>query len=194
MKKLNNYAEAKTFTAKEVLPVGGYVCKILDAKVQENTWGDKLIVSFDIEEGEQKGFYAKNYKSQTEEDKKWKGNYRISVPTDDGSEEDNKKMSAFKSFIKRIEDSNNGYHWDWDELKLKGKLIGIVFNDKEWEYNGRTGFFTNPLFTETIENIREGKFKVPEPTYLKKKTGSAQVGSDGFMAIPDSSDEELPFN
>lgn len=37
---------------------------------KENDWGDVIILSFDIEEGEFKGFFARNYKEQTGEDKK----------------------------------------------------------------------------------------------------------------------------
>ena len=191
MKKLNNYDGAKVFTVKEKLPVGGYVCKILSVEIQENTWGEKMIISFDIEEGEQKGFYARNYKEQDTEDKKWKGNYRVSVPCDDGSEKDNRIMSMFKAFIQKVEDSNNGYHWDWDESKLKGKLVGIIFNEKEWEFNGRTGFFTNPRFTATVQDIRDGNFKIPDIQYLNGQSETPQ-GGDGFANVSDN--EELPFN
>jgi hypothetical protein len=196
MKKFKNYETAKAYVPQEKLPVGGYICKILNAEIQSTNYGDKLVISFDIAEGEHKDFYAANYKAQDAEDKKWKGNYRVSVPADDGSEDDNKVMGRFKTFIQRIEDSNSGYHWDWDEKKLKGKLIGIIFNEKEYNFEGRTGFFTNPIYTTTIEEIREGKFKIPAPTYLKQNSSSnagASQGSDGFMNIPDGFGEELPF-
>lgn len=196
MKKFTNYGNAKTFTPQEKLPIGGYVCKILNAEIQSNSWGDKLVISFDITEGDQKDFYAKNYKAQDSEDKKWKGNYRLSVPKDDNSEEDNKVMGRFKTFIQRVEDSNPGYHWDWDESKLKGKLIGIIFNEKEYSFDGRTGFFTNPIYTATVNEIHDGKFKIPAPTYLKNNgsNNSETSQGDGFMNIPDGLDEELPFN
>lgn len=196
MKKFKNYESAKTYVPQEKLLIGGYICKILNAEIQENTWGDKLVISFDIAEGDQKDFYAKNYKAQDGEDKKWKGNYRVSIPKDDNSEEDNKVMGRFKTFVQRIEDSNPNYHWDWDEKKLKGKLIGIIFNEKEYSFEGRNGFFTNPIYTATVEEIKEGKFKVPAPTYLKQgSTANTETSQgDGFMNIPDGFGEELPFN
>lgn len=198
MKKLNGYAAAQTYSDQERLPVGGYVLKILDVKYQENDWGDVIILSFDIEEGEHKGFYAANYKAQTQEDKKWKGTYRLRVPKDDGTEQDNWTMRRFKTVISNFEDSNQGYHWNWDEQTLKGKLIGALFNNKEYRFNGREGFFTNCHSLVTVEKIRSGEFKIPADTLLRDKPNSnnlagAATDSDGFMNIPDGIDEDLPF-
>lgn len=199
MKRLNGYEEAKVYSEQERLPVGGYIIKILDVKYQENDWGDVIVLSFDINEGEHKGFYAANYKAQTQEDKRWKGTYRLRVPKDDGSEQDNWAMRKFKTVISNFEESNPGFRWGWDEQKLKGKIIGALFNNKEYRFNGREGFFTNCHSLVTAETIRSGKFKIPEDTLLKNQhnngnqTGST-TDSDGFMNIPDGIDEELPFN
>ena len=198
MKKLNGYEAAQTYSDQERLPVGGYVLKILDVKYQENSWGDVIILSFDIEEGEHKGFYAANYRAQTQEDKKWKGTYRLRVPKDDGSEQDNWTMRRFKTVISNFEESNQGYHWNWDEQTLKGKLIGALFNNKEYSFNGREGFFTNCHSLVTVEKIRSGKFEIPADTLLKdkpapKNMAGATPDADGFMNIPDGIDEDLPF-
>lgn len=195
MKPLKGYEKAQAYTEQERLPVGGYVLKILDVKEQVNDWGNVLIISFDIEEGEHKGFFAANYKAQTGEDKKWKGTYRLRVPKDDGSEQDEWTMRRFKTVITAFEDSNSGYHWNWDEQTLKGKIIGALFNNKEYEFNGRHGFFTNCHSLIAVEKIRTGKFTVPEDTLLKNNAGATQrkLDADGFMNIPDGIDEELPF-
>lgn len=194
MKQLNGYANAQAYTDSERLPVGGYVLKILDVKYQSNDWGDVIVLSFDVEEGEQKGFFAANYKAQTGEDKKWKGTYRLRVPKDDGSEQDNWTMRRFKTIITAFEETNGNYHWNWDEQTLKGKVIGALFNNKEYEYNGRRGFFTNCHSLVTAEKIRSGKFEVPADTLLKNGGNSSVPNPDGFMNIPDGIDEELPFN
>ena len=198
MKKLNGYEKAQAYSDTERLPVGGYVLKIMDVKYQENDWGDVILLSFDIAEGEHKDFFAANYKSQTGEDKKWKGTYRLRVPKDDGSEQDNWTMRRFKTVLGALEDSNSGYHWNWDEQTIKGKLIGALFNNKEYEFNGRHGFFTNCHSLVTVEKIRSGKFEIPADTLLKRNNqqsnGYGNPDSDGFMNIPDGVDEELPFN
>ena len=198
MKKLNGYEAAQVYSEQERLPAGGYVLKILDVKYQENNWGDVILLSFDIAEGEYKDFYAANYRAQNQEDKKWKGAYRLRVPKDDGSEQDSWTMRRFKTVISNFEESNSGYHWNWDEQTLKGKAIGALFNNKEYEFGCRHGFFTNCHSLVTAEKIRSGKFKIPADTLLKEKedngypTGSTPAG-DGFMNIPDGIDEELPF-
>lgn len=200
MKKLNGYEKAQAYSETERLPVGGYVLKILEVKEVDNSdkgWNDQLIFSFDIAEGDQKDFFAANYKAQTGEDRKWKGVYRLRKPKDDGTEQDGWTMRRFKTVMNALEDSNNGYHFDWDEKKMKGLLIGGLFNNKEYDYNGRQGFFTNCHSLVTVEKIRSGNFKIPADTLLKNGSmGSISDGggSDGFMNIPYGIDEELPFN
>lgn len=202
MKKLNGYESAKAYSDQERLPVGGYILKILNVEFQSNSWGDVIVLSFDIADGEQKDFFAANYRAQTGEDKKWKGTYRLRVPKDDGTEQDKWTMRRFKTVIMAFEESNAGYHWNWDEQTLKGKLIGALFNNKEYEFNGRHGFFTNCHSLVTVEKIKTGKFEVPADTMLKpgaKQGGSGVpdggINGDGFLPIPDDvADEDLPFN
>ena len=74
-------------------------------------------------------------------------------------------------------------------------MIGALFNNKEYDFDGRHGFYTNCHSLVKAEKIRSGKFEVPADTLLKAQNGSrssALVG-DGFMNIPDGIDEELPF-
>lgn len=195
MKPLRGYEQAKVYSENERLPIGGYILKILDVKMQENDWGNVIILSFDIAEGEQKDFFRENYKAQTGEDKKWKGTYRLRVPKDDGTDQDEWTMRRFKTVITNFEESNPGYHWDWDELKLKGKMIGALFNNKEYEFNGRHGFFTNCHSLVTVEKIKSGKFEIPADTLLKGSSAAAMPtpDADGFANIPDGLDEDLPF-
>lgn len=199
MKPLNGYANARAYAETERLPIGGYILKILDVKFQSFDWGSIILLSFDITEGEQKDFFKKNYKAQSDEDKKWKGIYRLRVPKDDGTEQDNWTMRRFKTVITAFEESNPGYHWNWDENTLKGKTIGALFNNKEYEFNGRHGFFTNCHSLLAAERIRSGKFSIPDDTLLKKTSGpndpyTNPIGN-GFMIIPDGVDDEgLPFN
>lgn len=98
-------------------------------------------------------------------------------------------MRSLKSMVEAFEDSNQGYHWAWDENTLKDKLVGGIFNDKEWEMNGRTGFFTNCHHLTSVENIRTGNFKVPDATLLKTK---GEPADNNWMNV-DGDQEELPF-
>lgn len=194
-RKIYNEVEAQSYGERKNLEPGGYVCKILDVEVKElRTGNEALVLQFDIAEGDFKGHYKDRYDNRFSEDENWKGNYWVFVPSDDGTERDSWTASKFKGIMQDIEDSNSGFHWDWDERKLIGKYIGILFNEKEWEFNGNTGFFTNPKYTTTVAQIREGNFKIPATEYLDNKKSSNNDKSDigdGLTIIPD--DEDLPF-
>lgn len=195
MQQFNGFNRNDIYKDVERLPVGGYILKVMDAKEMISEWGNSLVISFDIAEGEYKDFFAINYKSQPGEDKKWKGVYRLRVPKDDGSEQDGWTKRRFNTVIVNFEESNPKFHWDWDERKLKGKMIGALFNNKEYDFNGRRGFFTNCHSLVAAERIRSGKFTIPEDTILKGNSAAPQPkpDADGFVNIPDGIDEELPF-
>lgn len=195
MKPLNNYDSIQAYSEREKLPAGGYILKIMDVKYQEGDSGksDIIILSFDIAEGEYKDFFRKDYNNNTNEDKKWRGTYRIWVPNDDGSEADNRTMRRFKTIISDFETSNPGYHWDWNEQSLKGKLIGGIFNNKEYDFNGRHGFFTNCYGLTTVDKIHNNTFKMPGDTLLKNGSGSSGQGDSDWINVPVGEDDGLPF-
>ena len=58
MIKSYNGFKAERTAAKETLPAGGYVAKIMDASVIKYDWGEVLKIDFDIAEGEYKGFFT----------------------------------------------------------------------------------------------------------------------------------------
>lgn len=198
MRPFNNYETTQTISARAQLPVGAYICRILKAeeKVYNSSKGEwhKLEISFDISEGEHKDFYANDYKAQTGEDKKWKGVMRMNIPTDDGSEADGWAKRSFKTNILAVEDSNSGYHWDWNEAQLKGKAVGIVFRSEEWEYNGKRGWRTAPFKMVPAADVKSGNIKIPDPKPLNNKASQTSAASaadlSDFIEVASS---ELPF-
>lgn len=191
MKKfVQSYENAQAYAEVEKLPVGAYKIKIENVRYEDNSakgWNDKLVLAFDIVEGEQKGFFRRNFESQPVEDKKWKGTYRLNVPMDDGSEADSYCMRRFKTVMTNFEKSNSGYHWDWNESSLKGKVIGAIFNEKEYDFNGRHGFFTNCYSLIATDEIANAK--IPGPTMLK----NSSPATSGNIPSSESEDEEIPF-
>ena len=173
------------------LPAGGYVAKIMNAEVKEYDWGEKLVISFDIAEGKYKDFFATQYRENTNEDKKWKGNFRLTVPQESNQYFDSQKRT-FGNCLACIEESNSGYHWDWDEAKLKGKMVGVLFRNYEYDVNGRQGWSTECGTFVSVDDIRNGKFKMPKDKPLKNKPAETKPSSVGFEAIDDLDD--LPFN
>ena len=189
IKKYNGFA-AEVTRAAEHLPAGAYVCKIIKAETQDYSWGQRLNVSIDIIEGEYKDFYANNYRNQQNEDKKWKGVLRLNVPNDDGSDKDEWTKRSFNNFTGVLEDANPGYKFDWDETKLKGKTVGVLFRNKEWEFNGRSGWATEAFSTALVGDIRDGKdFKIKDKPLTAKNMNS----STNWASEDNSSSDELPF-
>ena len=179
----------RSVSGSDPLPVGGYVANIMNAEVKEYSWGDVLVVSFDIAEGEYKDFFANQYKANTNEDKKWKGNFRINVPQEGNQWFDSQKRT-FGNAIACIEESNSSYHWDWDEAKLKGKLVGVLFRNFEWEVNGNTGWSTECGTFVSVDDIRNGNFRQMKDRPLKNKPVEVKPVTN-FEEI---FDEDLPFN
>ena len=196
IKKFGDYEQTKGDSdGGEQLPRGGYVCKIIGAKVQENEYGQSIKIAFDIAEGEHKDYFQKKYDANTNEDKKWPGTFLLNVPADDGTDRDKWSKRKFRTFTDALEDSNAGYHFDWDEGKFKNKLVGFVFNYREWKApDGRYVMSPNVAKTTSVDKIRKGSFKVPEDKLQKKSFDSpGQTGTGDFNIIPEGVDEEIPF-
>lgn len=189
MKSFNGF-EAKQSGGREILPAGGYVAKILEAKEVSYEWGSVIQISFDVAEGPHKDFFAADYKQQDKEDRKWRGTFRLRLPKDDGTEQDDWTKRSFGNAVWAIEASNVGYHFDWDENKFVGKLVGVLFRNKEWEYNGKTGWTTEACSLTSTENIRNGKYKMPKD---KPLAAASSTSAFGFTAAPADPDDDLPF-
>ena len=188
IKKYNDFKAEKSGSPREILPAGGYVGKIISAKVESYDWGDVLVLAYDITEGEYANFFKRDFDNNTNEDKKWRGTFRLNIPTDSNDQRNDWRKRSFNNFVACLEDSNSGYHWDWDETKIKGKMLGILVRDREWEMNGNTGWTTEACNAATVDAIREGKFRTPKPYALRnKETAPAQTAA----AVEDDSD--LPF-
>ena len=191
MKAFNGLEIKKSVSANEPLPAGGYVAKILNAKVEEYSWGEVLVISFDIAEGEYKDFFSKQYKENTREDKKWKGNFRLTVPNEGNQYFDSQKRT-FGNAIWAIEESNPGYHWDWNEAALKGKMVGVLFRDREWEIEGKTGMTTEAWTFVSVEDVRTNNFKMQKPKMLNK-SASQTAAASSFAVIDNDDLSDLPF-
>ena len=199
-------AEATSFSELPKLQPGGYVLKILNIKVEPTDWGSRLAIQFDISEGEFKGFFDKLYKATPDEweNKKWKGSMRLSIPHNTGDETKFKKsLGYFKSQIQAFENSNANLHIDcerdWDENVLKGKLVGALFNEKEWEKDGKTGWFTQCKRFVSANDIRSGNFTIPKREELKNKPSTASndnfdqnANLSDFVEI-NAGDDTVPF-
>lgn len=177
-----NWDSVQEFYDRPKLPLDAYVCRVKQVSFADTNYGPQLLVLFDIEEGEQRGFFSKEFKANTMQDKKWKGVIRQFLPKDDGTDNDEWTKSSFKGLTTAFEHSNPGYTWNWEETSLVGKLVGILFRNEEWSYNGKTGWTVRPFRAMSADRVRSGEYILPPDKPLKK----AAAPSNGFAAIPDN--------
>ena len=192
IKRFGDYDQTKSYGSFEQLPKGGYVLQIKGVEILTNRIGEYLEISADIFEGEYKDFFAKEYKAQQSEDKKWHCKFFLNIPKDDGSERDGWTKRSFKTFTETLEESNEGYHFDWDELKFKGKLIGGIFNKREYKTDRMV---TNWKRVTTVQRIRDGAFTIPDDDLLQPSSQPRPVetSDDGFLNLPEDMEDDLPF-
>lgn len=198
IQKPMNWNEVKEPTERKKLTITAAVAGIKKAVLQEDDFGAKLCILFDIVEGEDAGFYQEEFERNPNADKKWKGVLRLWLPTNDGSEKDEWTKRTLKGFTTAIEKSNPGYTWNWDEKSLAGKYIGILYRNEEWEYNGMTGWAMRPFRAISIDSVREGSFKAPKDKPLKNKTADFGFSSGGYtettnFGVVEEEDDMLPF-
>ena len=70
MRKSNDFKSERASSGRETLPAGGYVCQIINAKVESNDWGETLVIAHDVCEGEYEGIFKRDYDNNDREDKK----------------------------------------------------------------------------------------------------------------------------
>lgn len=190
MEMPKNYDETIPATGEyETLEVGGYICKIVNAKEEISKNGNKMLaVAFDIAEGDHKDIYQRRFTEQklTNPEAKWSNNgiHRIMLLDKDGQ-----CNKFFKGFITSVENSNQGYNFKeskFDEKTLKGKLFGGVFGEEEYlKSDGKIGTITKLRWIRTTGAIEDGKYNIPDKKVLNQSTQSNYNSSND--------DDDLPF-
>ena len=195
MKPFNGYKEAQEEVKNAggaKLPVGAYEGKILGVKLNEEK--GFLTVQFDITSGEYKDFFQKKFEADKDENKKYKGQTRIYLPKDDGSEKDGWTKKTFANWTNSLEESNKGYTWDWDETKWKNKKIGLVFGSTGTVIDGKNVVYTElhyPIPVDKIKEVDVSKIKFKAKNGYK--ASNSADGSTDFMNVPEGLEAELPF-
>lgn len=175
IKKFNDYDSIQLFDG-ESLEVGGYELKIIGVKVENYDKCSILKVAIEIENHEKyAGFYARRFQAAKSKnpDAKWSGIFDVFIPKDDGSESDGYTKQAFKRFITSVEDSNQGYIWNWDEATLVGKKFGGIFGREQFETKeGELKFAVKCRYPRSLDTIRTGNFEIPKDKLLKDKNST----------------------
>lgn len=174
-----------------ILPADGYICKILNAEETESKSGKPMLkISFDIEEGEFKGYFKDLFKSWKDSSDdpatvKWPftGTKWVMFYNNEG-----KTNRDFKSLCTALEDSGTKV-WindTFDANGLRGATLGMIFRREEHKYNNARSWRTVPVGFRSVKTIEEGNYNVPEDKPLPEPV---LTETDSFAAL----DEDLPF-
>jgi len=198
----NLYNNISGVNGSQQLEPGWYACVILSVKEGETAWGSPSVTfSFDIADGAMTQYFTKDYKSNTDSNRKWRGVLEQSI--------DEKGLPYFKGMITAIEESNPGYTFDFDETKLKGKKVGIGFRKEWYEKDGQDKYVVRAFAFRDITKVLSGELEPPKDKPKKGSTIPAQgyhspnltppgYQTPGAVPVPnyeplDPNTEELPF-
>lgn len=195
MKAFDGFKSEKSNTGAGFgqLPAGAYVGKITSVKIEGAEPDQTLAIAVDVTEGEHAGYFSRRLKHDQEMggqfEVRYKGVYRLRIPNPANTRamypDSDKKR--FGDAIWRIEASNPGYHWDWNEKGLVGRAVG--FSMQDCTYNGNP--YTAIGRFEVVDDVRAGNVPMMKP---RKPRGDASASAPadvpaGFTQV----EEELPF-
>ena len=182
------------------LPKGGYICRMIMAEEKADKNGNPMIhIAFDIIEGDYKNYFMDLYNRRKEnaddpKSVKYPFEGQAWIPVLDY--EDKKKNSRkFKGFCTALEDSGQDIWTPDGELNLnvvKSAEIGVIFQDQEQEYNGKTFWKAIPWGFRSLESIATGDIFVPDDKPLDNSKYPSATDAD----LPDSfsaAEDSIPF-
>ena len=189
MKPIANWENVKENSGFKHLEPGAYFIKIL--KVENIEDKQYLKIYFDIADGSEKGCFKKQYdEDNCGENKKWPNagtfvrSYKNSV------------APMFRGFTNAIENSNKGYHWDWQEQTLVGKVAGVVIGDEQYlNQKGQVRERNYVAAVRSIDTIKKGDFKVPELKKLSTdKVANSSPATFQPFQNPFDNNDATPFD
>ena len=186
------------------ITVGGHKGIIMGVEeyTSELSGNTSLKVSVDTAKDDtQPQYFTEQYKNDTRTNKKWSNSAIKYVSL----KQDENCVRMLKAFITSVENSNNGftYNWDKDVDQLKGKKVGLVFGLEEYVNNdGETKTIAklNQFRSiDKIDNIKIPKVKLIDGSFVeyeeyKNRNDEVQQLNDLFgSGVVEISDEEMPF-
>lgn len=177
MNKPTGYDGATASTGGFQKPAAGaYICKIVQAieTTSKSSNRPMMVLLLDIAHGEFRDFFAKSFEffKSKNPDAKWPLVHRRLMDED--------AVSYLKGDISCIEQSNTGFVFNFDEKTLKGKLVGAMLGEKEYNFEGKT--VLEPRWLLSTKRVTDGNLVIP-----KKKL------FEGEHNVSESQNEPLPF-
>lgn len=188
MKKINNWENIQEFTTFKRLKPSGYICKIL--KVEDHPDKEYLKIYFDINRGEDKGYFKSQFEKDTCKERKWPNAGTFIRSYKDSA------ASMFKGFINAIEKSNKGYQWNFDEKTLVNKVVGLIIADEQYQnQKGQVRVRNYVAAVRSVETIEKGEYEIPalkELTTTKTTTAPANDPISDFGDVFNTTSTDTP--
>ena len=157
--KPSNYDEIQVNQEFERLELGGHKGIIKSVEEYTSTISGNTSLKVEVDtatDDKQPSYFQKQYDENTNTDKRWSssGTKYVSL------KQDEKCIKMLKGFITSVENSNNGFTYDWnkDVDQLKGKKVGLVFGLEEYENDkGETKTATKLTQFRSIDKVDNAK-------------------------------------
>lgn len=174
----------------ESIPAGVHICKVESAKVDNYNGHEALVLALEIAEGTPLDGYARrdyDRRRGSRPDTKWGVTFRQFTRD---YKDQSKTNPYFKGLIGAVEESNPGYQFNGDELTLKGKQIGFIFREEEFEKtDGTIGVTVRPAFFRSVKWCKAN----PNHTVERKTVQVSSRSSTPMSAFTEVSGDDLPF-
>lgn len=202
LEKPKNYddVEVKDFDFESISLGGhkGYV-KDVEEYTSEVSGKKSLKVYIDTaKDDKQPLYFTEQFNNDTKDERKWSNSAIKYVPLDESNEN---CVAMLKAFITAIENSNDGYTYDWKKevTQLINKKVGLVFGLEEYEsQDGEVKTIPKMIRFRSIDKIND--VKIPKVKLLSgeykdyeeyKNNTTNNLKKDEI--IVQINDEDLPF-
>lgn len=200
LKKADNYDEIVVNEDFTPIEVGGHkgIIKKVEEYTSEVSGNTSLKVEVDTDTTDkQPSYFQDQYDNNTSMNKKWSSGATKYVSL----KEDENCIKMLKGFITAVENSNNGFTYDWnkDIDQLNGKKVGLMFGLEEYEDSeGKLKTarkVTQFRSIDKVDNAKIPRVKLLDGSYVeyeeyqnKKNNSLAEFGN-----TVEISDDDLPF-
>lgn len=168
------------------IELGGHkgIIKIAEEYTSQVSYNTSLKVTVDTDKNDkQPNYFSEQFKNDTRADKKYSNSAIKYVSL----KEDENCVRMLKGFITAVENSNQGFKYDWNKgvEQLNGKKIGLIFGLEE--YNANDGKIKTTTKLTQFRSVN----KVDNAQIPKVKTlNNGYVDYDDYMEYKE---ETNPF-
>ena len=190
--KPSNYDAIQLNQKFERLELGGHKGVIKSVEEYTSTISGNTSLKVEVDtatDDKQPNYFQKQYDENTNTDKRWSstGTKYVSLKQDENC------IKMLKGFITSVENSNNGFTYDWnkDVDQLKGKKVGLVFGLEEYE-NDKKEIKTATKLTQfrsidKVDNAKIPNVRLLNGSYIEydKYNSNTTNNSNPFEGLDD---------